>query len=136
MSFQDAPTINAKRLADVPRQRPAEIQKNIRPVERISGKISAAFLASGIGCLVIGIMTTGAVISAGLNNLLNWWNPAGPLTGKTGIGVAAWLISWRILHSRWRGTREVGFGKVFAATLILICLGFILTFPPVFEAFE
>jgi len=81
-------------------------------------------------------MTTGAVLSEGLNNLLNWWDPAGPLAGKTGIGVATWLISWRILHSLWRGTREVSFGKVFAATLILVCLGFILTFPPVFEAFE
>jgi hypothetical protein len=99
------------------------------------GVASAAFVASGIGCLVIGLLTTGAVLSEGLKNALNWWNPAGPLTGKTGVGVIAWLISWVLLHTLWKD-KEMDFNKVFTVTLILIGIGFVLTFPPVFEAFE
>lgn len=108
--------------------------------EEVSAKVAigvaaAAFLSSGVGTLVIGLMTTGAVLSEGLKNALNWWNPAGPLTGKTGVGVLAWLISWVILHTLWKD-KEADFTKVFIITLILIGLGFVLTFPPVFEAFE
>lgn len=103
---------------------------------QISGKISAAFVSSGIGCLTIGLMTTGAVISEGLKNLLNWWSPAGPLTGKTGIGIGVWLLSWLVLHVLWKDAKAVDFERIFAATLIMIGIGIVLTFPPVFEAFE
>jgi hypothetical protein len=98
------------------------------------GVASAAFVASGIGCLVIGLMVTGAEMSEGLKNALNWWNPAGPLTGKTGVGVIVWLISWVILHAMWKD-KEMEFGKYFTITLILIALGFLLTFPPIFTLF-
>jgi hypothetical protein len=110
-------------------------EKVVEKVEVVTSVASAAFVSSGIGCFVIGLMTTGAVLSEGLKNSLNWWNPAGPLTGKTIVGVLAWLISWAILHFVWKD-KEVDFNKTFILTLILIGLGFVLTFPPVFEAFE
>jgi hypothetical protein len=99
------------------------------------GVAAAAFLASGIGSLFIGLMTTGAVISVGLKNALNWWNPAGPLVGKTTVAVIAWAVSWVILHTMWKD-KDIDFNKVFTVTLVLIALGFLLTFPPVFEIFE
>lgn len=116
------------------------VQPKVKAKEEVSAKVAigaatAAFLSSGIGTLVIGLMTTGAVLSEGLKNALNWWNPAGPLTGKTGVGMLAWLVSWIILHTLWKD-KEADFNKVFVITLILIGLGFVLTFPPVFEAFE
>lgn len=98
------------------------------------GAASAAFVSSGIGCLIIGLMVTGAEMSPGLRTALTWSNPVGPLSGKTGVGVIAWLISWAILHSMWKD-KEMEFGKVFTATLILVALGFLLTFPPFFELF-
>jgi hypothetical protein len=98
------------------------------------GVASAAFVSSGIGCLVIGLMVTGAEMSTGLKDALNWWNPAGPLTGKTLVGVLAWLISWVILHTIWKD-KDPDFGKVFIVTLSLIALGFMLTFPPIFGLF-
>jgi hypothetical protein len=100
-----------------------------------TGVAAATFIAGGIGALALGLMTTGAVISEGLSNFLNWWNPAGPLSGKTGISILAWLISWAILNNLWKD-KESNLAKAFTVTLILIVLGFILTFPPVFEAFE
>lgn len=100
-----------------------------------TGAAAAAMVASGAGVFVIGLLTTGAVISEELKAALNWWNPAGPLTGKTGLGVIVWLISWYILNRVLR-TDDRGLKRAFAVTLILISLGLILTFPPVFEAFE
>jgi lysylphosphatidylglycerol synthetase-like protein (DUF2156 family) len=100
-----------------------------------TGIAAATMIASGIGSLVIGLMTTGAVISEGLKEALNWWNPAGPLSGKTSIGVLAWLISWFILNRMWH-TENRNLQQAFTITLILVGLGLVLTFPPVFEAFE
>jgi len=88
-----------------------------------------------VGSAVIGLLTTGAVISAGLKSALNWWSPAGPLTGKTGVGVIAWLASWIVLHILWKD-EDVAFVRVLVVTLVLLALGLLLTFPPVFEAFE
>lgn len=119
----------------------ASISTQAKTVEKVSAKAhtavgvaSAAFVSSGIGCLVIGLMVTGAEMSEGLKNMLNWWNPAGPLTGKTGVGVIAWIVSWVILHTMWKD-KDMDFGKVFTVTLIMIALGFLLTFPPLFGLF-
>ncbi|RJQ57051.1 MAG: hypothetical protein C4530_13550 [Desulfobacteraceae bacterium] len=131
MEVQDTNRVRDRKSTEIYQR-----ERTPKRVSRIDGAISAAFLSSAIGCLVIGMMTTGAVISEGLKNMLNWWGPAGPLTGKTGIGVAAWLISWFILHSLWKNREEINFGRIFTATLVLIGIGFALTFPPVFEAFE
>lgn len=100
-----------------------------------TGPAAAAMISGAIGTFVIGLLTTGAVLSEGLKEILNWWNPAGPLTGKTGVGVIAWLISWFLLNTIWRD-KEYDLNKAFIITLILIALGVVLTFPPVFEAFE
>jgi hypothetical protein len=98
------------------------------------GAASAAFVASGLGCLAIGLLTTLAEVSEGLKSALNWWNPAGPLSGKTGLGVIVWAVSWYVLHRMWKD-QEDGLGRAFTLTLILIAVGFLLTFPPVFELF-
>lgn len=100
-----------------------------------TGPAAAAMISGGIGTLVIGLLTTGAVISEGLKEVLNWWNPAGPLSGKTGVGVIAWLLTWVILNTLLKG-KDYDVGKAFRITLILIGIGLLLTFPPIFEAFE
>jgi hypothetical protein len=103
--------------------------------EFTTGPAAAAMISGAIGTFVIGLLTTGSVIIEGLGDALNWWNPAGPLTGKTGVGVIAWLISWALLNTVWRG-KDYDLRKAFIITLIGLILGLILTFPPVFEAFE
>jgi hypothetical protein len=119
MTFQRAKTEISKRPA----------------LAKIDGAISAAFIASGIGCFVIGLMTTGAVISGTLKSLLEWSKPVGPLSGKTGVGIIVWLASWGILHVLWK-ERESNLRTTMIISLILVGLGVLLTFPPVFEAFE
>lgn len=108
--------------------------------ERARGKVAtgvaaAAMVSGAIGTFVIGLMTTGAVISPALKDALNWWNPAGPLSGKTSVGILAWLISWYLLDRVWH-TQNRSLQQAFTITLVLIGLGLLLTFPPIFEAFE
>jgi len=107
-----------------------------RTQERIpNGPAAAAILSAGVGSATIGLMTTGAVISAGLKSALNWWSPAGPLTGKTSVGVIAWLVTWIVLHVLWKD-KDVPLVRVLVVMLVLLALGVLLTFPPVFEALE
>ncbi len=107
-----------------------------RTQERVpNGPAAAAILSAGVGSATIGLMTTGAVISAGLKSALNWWSPAGPLTGKTSVGVIAWLVTWIVLHVLWKD-KDVPLVRVLVVMLVLLALGVLLTFPPVFEALE
>lgn len=99
-----------------------------------TGPAAAATLSAGLGVLVLGLMTTGAEISAGLKSFLTWYVPVGPLSGKTGVAVIAWLVSWWLLGRNW-GDSEVDFGKMWRYSLIAMILGALLMFPPVFEAF-
>jgi hypothetical protein len=99
-----------------------------------TGPAAAAFVASGIGCTALGLLTTLAEAVPAVKNLLNWWNPAGPLTGKTGLAVILWIASWVILHLLWRN-KPIGISKAFAATLGLIVLGLLGTFPLIYKMF-
>jgi len=99
------------------------------------GVAAAAVLVSAIGVFIIGSLTTLAEISESLKTALAWSGAVGPLIGKTGVGVIVWLILWPIFHALWRG-KEVNFSAIYTLSLILIALGWLLTFPPVFEAFS
>jgi hypothetical protein len=112
----------------------------VQEIERAhvaTGEAGAALIAGGIGCFIIGLLTTLAAIPAlvDLKNALNWWNPAGPLVGKTSVGVIAFVLAWIIGHAILR-QREVNLKTYFIVSMALVALGFLLTFPPFFEAFE
>lgn len=109
------------------------MKKNI--THCIDGPALAAILAAGLGCATIGLATVLATASESVKNLLNWWAPAGPLTGKTGIGVIIWLASWFILHHLWKNREMSSFTRIWRVGLFLIMLGFLATFPPFFELF-
>ncbi|MBI4612667.1 MAG: hypothetical protein HY720_03565 [Planctomycetes bacterium] len=101
---------------------------------RTNGPAAAIVLSAGIGSATLGIAVVLSTASESVKNLLNWWNPTGPLAGKTSVGVIAWIVSWAILHSVWR-RREVAFRRLWIVAAALVALGFAGTFPPIFEAF-
>jgi hypothetical protein len=59
-----------------------------------AGKALAAMVAAGVGCAALGVLTTLAELSPGLKNVLNFYDPVGPLSGKTTVAVIVWLIAW------------------------------------------
>jgi hypothetical protein len=99
-----------------------------------NGPVAAVLLAGGIGAAVLGLMTTLAEASEGLKNSLNWYNPAGPLTGKSLLGVFAFLLAWGVLHVLYRG-KNVNFTRATAVAFALLAVGLLMTFPPFFELF-
>jgi hypothetical protein len=113
-----------------------------------NGPVAAGFIASGIGAFFIGLgvvlneasATIKEAIGFDFNAFLKFdanfglGKGVGPLSGKVTIAVVAFVITWAVLGYLWR-SREVPFGRVFAVSLVLIGLGFLLTFPPIFEIF-
>jgi hypothetical protein len=102
--------------------------------EAKNGPLAAAMLAAGIGSLVLGLMTVLCENVTAFGNFFNFINSVGNLTGKTWMAILAWLISWAILANKWRD-QEVDFGKIYRVTLILVGLGLLGTFPPIFDLF-
>jgi hypothetical protein len=102
-----------------------------------NGPVAAAFVAAGIAAFVLGIFVTLNEFSPDINNFLKFdanfglGKGVGPLSGKVGMAVIAYVISWVVLHFAWR-RREMNFRTVLLASLILVGLGFALTFPPIF----
>ena len=99
-----------------------------------NGAAAAAVLTVGIGSFVLGLLTTLAAASRPIATALAFYGPAGSLSGKSTVAVVVWLVAWAAFHKRWKNT-QVNFSGVFVATLILITLGLLGTFPPVFEWF-
>lgn len=99
-----------------------------------NGPAAAAVLAAGIGSLVLGLTTTLGEASVTIGNLLNFYGPVGPLSGKTIVALAVWLIAWASLNGSWKD-RDVDFGKAWRTTMALVILGLLGTFPLVFGLF-
>jgi hypothetical protein len=105
-----------------------------------NGPVAAAFLAAGVGSLVLGIFVVLNEVSTDINSFLRFdqnfglGSGVGPLSGKVALAVIAYVVSWVIFHLWLRG-KEVQFRTFFIASLALVGLGFALTFPPIFLLF-
>ncbi len=99
------------------------------------GAAAAAFISASVGCFVIGVATVLSVSFSPVSTFLNWWGPAGPLTGKTGVGVIIWLLLWLILHFVLRD-RKMHLKGVVISSFVLVALAFVALFPPFFELFH
>ena len=69
---------------------------------------------------------------AGLYSAPTLYGPAGGLSGRSTFAVVVWLGAWGILHARWRG-RALEARQVFTWALVLMALGILAAFPPVWE---
>ena len=99
-----------------------------------AGKALAAMVAAGIGSAAVGVLTTLAEVSPGLKTVLNFYDPVGPLSGKTTVAVVIWLMTWYALARRWSARPPV-MKSALVATFVLIGVGFVGTFPLFFERF-
>ena len=106
----------------------------LEDVERSSGPVAAAVLATGIGAFVLGLLTTLNEASTGVHDFLDFDEDVGPLSGKTIIAVIAYFASWAVLHGLWRRQTPL-LRPILIATVVLIALGVLGTFPTFFQAF-
>lgn len=96
------------------------------------GATLAAVLAGGIGAFAMGLFVI--LNEAGLFTAPSLYGPAGGVSGRTTFAVIVWLAAWAVLHRRWVG-REIASGRIFGATLLLIAIGLVFCFPPVWGVF-
>jgi hypothetical protein len=98
------------------------------PSRVVNGTSMASFLAAGVGASAMGAIVL--LNDAGLFAAPTLYAPAGGVSGRTTLATVVWLMSWGILHYRWKD-REIAPARVYAVTLILVALGVLGTFPPV-----
>jgi hypothetical protein len=114
----------------------AELQARGLGVEaKPNGAGAAAAVAAAAGVFAIGLLTTLAEASEGIKDWLNWYNPTGPLSGKTTLGTIIWLVVWIGAHYALR-RYEVNLNKVAMISAVLLAVGLLLMFPPIFRLFE
>lgn len=111
----------------------AELGLSPRP----DGPAAAALLAAGVGVFALGVLTVVNEASASIHDWLESWDfdqGVGPLAGKTTLAVVVWLVSWAVLSiALWR--KEVNLRVWFWVAAVLVALGFLGTFPPIFLSF-
>ena len=96
--------------------------------------MGASMVASGIGSLVLGIAIVLSEVSPGFKAFVTWNKGVGPLSGKTGLSVIAFVVAWIVLHYAFKG-KPISLTTSFIWTIVLVVLGLLLSFPPVFMAF-
>lgn len=122
----------ATQTADLERgQSKSEAVVEVSAADRAMG---ASMIASGIGSLVLGIAIVLAEVNVDIKTFLTWNTGVGPLSGKTGVSIIAFVISWVVLHYAFQ-RRAISLTTSFVVTLVLVVLGLLLTFPPVFMSF-
>jgi hypothetical protein len=99
-----------------------------------NGGVAAAVIAAGIGCAVLGLLVVAAAASPQVSQWLTFYTPTGPLSGKAIVSSVVYLVAWPNLHYRLRD-KQVDLYKAFMVTIILVALGIIGTFPPVYQLF-
>src|SRR5689334_6229467 len=87
-----------------------------------NGRAAAALLAAGIGCLALGALSVLSSVFDPLSEALKFYGLADDISGVSTLAIAAWLLSWFLLHRRWKQL-QVHFPWVLAVTLLLIALG-------------
>lgn len=97
-----------------------------------NGAAMAAFLSAGIGSFALGFIVI--LNSAGLFPVPALYGPAGGVTSRTTLAVVIWLIGWGVLHRRWKD-QQIEPRRIHVLSFILIAMGLLLTFPPVWSVF-
>lgn len=100
-----------------------------------NGGVAAAVIAAGIGCATLGLLVVAAAASPKVSRWLTFYAPTGPLSGKAIVSTVVYLVVWPNLHYRLRD-KQVDLYKAFMITILLVALGIIGTFPPVYQLFS
>lgn len=106
----------------------------LQNIDKPTGPVAAALLATGIGAITLGLFTTLSEASTGIHDFLQFTDEVGPLGGKTILAVLAYFGSWAILHGLWRRQNPV-LRPILITAAVLTALGILGTFPIFFQAF-
>ena len=105
------------------------------PAHKPDGPLAAMLLAAGSGAFFLGLFTTLAEANAAFKDFLTLNDGVGPLSGKTIFATALFLISAVVLVPL-LAKKDGLLRPATIAFVVLTALGYLGTFPTVFQAFE
>jgi hypothetical protein len=97
-----------------------------------NGAAAAALLSAGLGSFAFAILAFAGDKSAAIKNTLVFYKPTGALSGVSTVALAVWLVAWIILATRWN-RKTVAVAGIAIASLVLLALSLVLTFPPIVD---
>ncbi|SRR6266536_1538721 len=101
-------------------------------VDRKFGFAAATLIGGGFGTAFFGLLTLISERWVSTQPGLTISKDVGPLSGKAVYGVIAWLVVWALLAVVLRN-RKVSERVTYWTTGVLVGIGFLLTFPPVWK---
>jgi hypothetical protein len=104
-----------------------------RPLPRPSGPAAAVLLAAGFGSSALGLLSVLTAASDAVSGVLTLSDRVGDLSGVTTVAAGVFFAAWGVLAVAWRGANPP-LGRIVATTAILVTLGLLGTFPPLFNA--
>jgi fluoride ion exporter CrcB/FEX len=119
---------DVREAIDMSESNPAEIPESAASA---TGAAWSAILAAAAGCAAIGILTLLTETWARASQLLTFNKSVGDLSGVTTLSILIWLFVWVLVHARWKNRAITASGRILAASLILILIGLLGTFPPI-----
>lgn len=99
-----------------------------------NGPAAAAILSAAVGCFTIGLLQLLADVSPAVNKAMVFYKGSGALSGETTVAIVLWLLLWVVLGRMWN-RKTVNLGRVNVASITLLVLGVLLTFPPLTDLF-
>src|SRR6266568_4048248 len=103
---------------------PQNVDKILIP-KILNGPGAAAILSAGIGCAAVGILALAGDASEAIGKLLNFYNPAGTLSGVTTLAIIIWLVAWYVLNRLWQA-KTVPMVRINVVAFVLLAVGFLL----------
>jgi hypothetical protein len=100
---------------------------------RPSGPAAAVLLATGLSAFTLGLLSILAAASTSVSNALTLSDRVGDTSGLTTATAVVFFASWGVLGIAWRHA-DPSLGRAAVATAVLVALGLLGTFPPVFNA--
>jgi hypothetical protein len=101
---------------------------------RRSGPAAAAVLAAGIACFADGLLSILSAASGSVTEALTLSERVGYVSGLSTATTATFLAAWGGLAIVWRHA-DPPLARVALVSGVLVGLGLLATFPPVFNAF-
>ncbi len=103
-------------------------------IQNSETKAVISILAAAIGSASLGLFIVLAEASTKIKAFLNFYDPVGPLSGKTTLATLIFFLSWFGLNQICK-TKALNTTKTIKIAFILIGIALILSFPPFFELF-
>jgi hypothetical protein len=104
------------------------------PAHKPDGPLAGMLLASGLGTFFLGLFVSLAEARPGFKDFMQLNDRVGPLSGKSIFSSLIFVVSAAVLVPLLR-QRDGLVRPALIAFAVLTALGFLLTFPPIFQAF-